>query len=417
MKTNPDGSNFTISAAASNIGPGGTWWNKGNSGLGIYGPLYVWPFCALKGGDDVRGSGSGSDLPIPQSSKETSEPKDDNYSKPQESQGTSAPSMITISGMTLSSSSSSSSTPSGQPCSPDCTTCNEYTTKFKKMMLGRGLTHLKLNTPGKSSSKHTLSTPADYGSDATMFLLSEYAYAEWLNVFSTNKRVSSGSAGSFRSGRYDAAVHGLVGCTSVVVASQAGMWVSHFWEEPSFRATQEYLGQTRTTQDIANYNEYALEQMQVGGPAIPGLRQFTAAGGESDVLQRTVWAIVTPWKFSEVTGSWGYEPDEDEVRAVLDKLFLAVPPLIIDYQPMLNQKDQINTTSGKILLQYDPFQAIIDKTLCNIYQQAMFRFRVEDRTMYVWQKFWAAEANQLITDFSNYILHHKLDNVPTCRII
>ncbi|KAL8787559.1 MAG: hypothetical protein Q9213_002121 [Squamulea squamosa] len=39
---------------------------------------------------------------------------------------------------------------------------------------------------------------------------------------------------------------------------------------------------------------------------------------------------------------------------------------------------------------------------CPLYQQAMFRIWVEDNPLWKWQKYWAAEENQLITDFANY---------------
>ena len=250
------------------------------------------------------------------------------------------------------------------------------------------------------------------------FLLSEYEPAEWLDISGTNGGPSTGFARELKNQRYDAAVHGLFGCTSVVVVSQVGMWISHFWEVPSFRATEENWRHPRTAPDIANFNDHVINQMQNGGPNIPGLRQFTAAGGIFDVLQRPVWAIVTPRDFSAVAGSWRYEPEVKEIKSVLNTLFPAAPPIIIDYQPMPSLDDQTKTASGKILFQYDPFQTMIadNNNPCNVYQQAMFRLWVEDRPKYIWQKYWAAEANQLITDFSNYNPHRKRGNGPACQI-
>ena len=254
------------------------------------------------------------------------------------------------------------------------------------------------------------------------FLLSEYAYAEWLNIDGINGGPSTGFARVLGDQRYDAAVHGLFGCTSVVILSQAGMWISHFWEIPSFRATPETWGKPRTAPDIANFNDQVINQMQNGGLDIPGLRQFTAAGGQFDAPQRPVWAIVTPRDSSGVAGSLKYEPEVNQIKSVLNTLFPAVPPIIIDYQPRPSPNDQMNTASGKILVQYDPFQAILadNNNPCNVYQQAMVRLWVEDRPNYVLQKYWAAEANQLITDFSNYNPNHnrnrRRDNGPECQI-
>ena len=282
----------------------------------------------------------------------------------------------------------------------------------------RALSHRTLKPPRKSLNKRTLRTPADYGGDVVEFLLSEYRVANWLNIDGTNGGPSTGLARGLGNRRFDAAVHGLFGCTSVVVVSQAGMWISHFWEIPSFRATEENWRKPRTAPDIANFNDHVINQMQNGGPDIPGLRQFTAAGGEFDAPQRPVWAIVTPRDFSEIAGSWRYEPEVNEIKSVLNTLFPAAPPIIIDYLPRPSPVDQENTASGKILFQYDPIQAVIadNNNPCNVYQQAMFRLWVEDRPNYVWQKLWAAEANQLITDFSNYNPHRKRDNGPACQI-
>ena len=120
-----------------------------------------------------------------------------------------------------------------------------------------------------------------------------------------------GSLDLFSTRRYDAYVRGLCGCTSVVALSQAGMWVSHFWEIPSFRATRETWGQPRTAPDITNFIDHVINQMQNGGPDIIGLRQFTAAGGQFDTPQRPVWAIITPQ--GSTPNSWRYEPEVNQI--------------------------------------------------------------------------------------------------------
>lgn len=156
--------------------------------------------------------------------------------------------------------------------------------------------------------------------------------------------------------------------------------------------------------------------MQNGGNDIPGLRQFTAAGGQFAAAQRPVWAIITPRGLTP--NSWRYEPEVNQIKGVLDNLFPGPPPVIIDYVPRPDDDSQQNTASGKILFQYDPFQALITdpNNACDVYQQAMFRLWVEDRPNYVWQKYWAAEANQLITDFSTYNPHLKRDDGPACQL-
>lgn len=248
------------------------------------------------------------------------------------------------------------------------------------------------------------------------FLLSEYAWAEWLDINGANGGPSTGFARSLTNRRYDAAVHGLFGCTSVVVVSRVGMWISHFWEIPSFRATAENWGHPRTAPDIANFNDHVIHQMQHGGNDIPGLTQFTAAGAEFAAAQRPVCAIVTPR--GQAPNSWRYEPEVNAIKDVLNDLFPTSPPVIIDYEPRSDDNSQQTTASGKILFQYDPFQAMVTdpNNRCNVYQQAMFGLWVEDRPDYVLQQYWAAEANQLITDFSTYNPMRKRDGNPACKL-
>lgn len=280
----------------------------------------------------------------------------------------------------------------------------------------RGLSERTLNPRVKSVSKRILRTPADYGGDVTQFIIRELERADKLDIHGTNGGFSTGFARPLLNQRYDAAVYGLYGCTSVVVVSQAGMWISHFWEIPSFRATEATWRQPRTAPDIAKFNDHVINQMKNGGNDIPGLRQFTAAGGLFAAAQRPVWAIITPRGLTP--NSWRYEPEVNQIKGVLDDLFPGSPPVIIDYEPRPNEESQKKTASGKILFQYDPFETMITapNNPCKVYQQAMFRLWVEDRPNYAWQKYWAAKANQLITDFSTYNPHRKRDDGPACQL-
>ncbi|CAF9921336.1 MAG: hypothetical protein HETSPECPRED_004496 [Heterodermia speciosa] len=382
-ETNADGSTFTVSAAIIVVGPGGTWWNGGTGGLGIQGPSCIWPFCPPGGGGDSGGGGSGIDPKDPNTPGSTEDPSDptdeDDNNSQSRSQATSTPSTISTitSASTTSVSSTASTTASsaaGQPCSPECTACVADPTKLKIRVPRRGLGDVILRSRVNSMSKRTLRTPDDYGGNVMNFLLSEYAWAEWLDINGANGGPSTGFARSLVNKRYDAAP------------------------------------------DIANFNEHVINQMQNGGPDIPGLRQFTAAGAEFDASQKPVWAIVTPR--GATANSWRYEPEVNEIKGVLNDLFPGSAPVIIDYEPRSDQTSQSDTASGKILFQFDPFQAIITdpNNPCDVYQQAMFRLWVEDRPLYAWQKYWAANADQLITDFTTYNPLRKRDSDPACQI-
>lgn len=101
---------------------------------------------------------------------------------------------------------------------------------------------------------------------------------------------------------------------------------------------------------------------------------------------------------------------------MLRNLFPAAPPKIIAYVPNSAPEAQRDTATGKVLIQFDPFQALISagSDPCTVYQQAMFRLWVEDRPRYEWQKYWAATPDQLITDFENHNPYRKRDEA--CQI-
>ena len=142
----------------------------------------------------------------------------------------------------------------------------------------------------------------------------------------------------------------------MVVISQQAVWISHFWEIPSFQST---WGKPATSADTANFQRDVINAMQHSAPDMLGLTQFTAPGGQFNSPQRPVWAIVTPRANSGVAGDYRYDPQVTEIQRVLSTLFPSSPPVIIDYVPRSDQNSQSNTASGKILFQYDPFQALL----------------------------------------------------------
>lgn len=128
-------------------------------------------------------------------------------------------------------------------------------------------------------------------------------------------------------------------------------------------------------------------------------------------------------KFS--AGNLRYQPEVDQIQDTLQNLFPGVPPVIVDYEPRYSQEAQVSTSAGKILFQYDPYGALVPETHadpqdpCKVYQQATFRLWAEDSPDPIFSNNWAAEGNQLITDFATYFSNHpqrKRDNAPACSI-
>ena len=104
-------------------------------------------------------------------------------------------------------------------------------------MLRRGLIEREMKILVSNLNKRILRIPADYGGDVTNFLLSEYLVAELLFIGNgQNPKGLTGWGRPLINQRYDTAVQGLYGCTSVVVISRSAMWILYFWEIPSFRA-------------------------------------------------------------------------------------------------------------------------------------------------------------------------------------
>lgn len=279
---------------------------------------------------------------------------------------------------------------------------------------------LKVLTARENSlSSRRLVRPADFDTFLDFFL-TQYVWADWLNIHAGR---STGIIHVLENKKKDAAVHGLFGCTSVVVVSKVGVWISHFWQVPSFRADLANYNRARTGPDIANFDEQVIQEMQDGGPNIPGLKPLTAPREIFDEVYKPRWTIVTPRDFTGVVGSWLYQPEVDEIQDVLRELFPNAPPSIIDYEPKSDDDSQMNTPSGKILFQYDPFDTMVQdpNRPCDVYQLARYRLWVEDRPGPAWEGSWAALPSQLITDFStyyntNHVPGRKRDNGAACEI-
>lgn len=222
--------------------------------------------------------------------------------------------------------------------------------------------------------------------------------------------------------RYNGAVGGLFGCTSVIVASQQAVWMSHFWEITSFRTTIKKAedtfskGTPATAEDSAQFNQHVINKILHGDNTdIPGLLPCTIPGGQFHSTQKPVWTIVTPRARFGGPGQSLYGPEIEQIQRVLQYLFPHGSGKIVNYIARGDPHSQANTPSGKVLFQYDPLQGLMDNphNPCEVFQMAMSRLWVEDTL--IWEITWAAEANQRIPGLlAHYQLKHKRDN-PTCR--
>jgi len=416
VQTKDDGSQFTVSAGIIIVGPGGTWWNGGTGGLGLHGPLCIWPFCPPGGGGEVIGGGfksSPKDNNTPGSNEESNNPNSPSNShfsssasstfcsstavasdcsvlcsSTQSGASTSQPCSTTCystitgcspTGMTVT---ATTSTATAQLCSLDCSSC-----KVNKIPAAtHAAAKRDVNDRRDGLEVRRLNEPSDpqYGGNVEAFLLTEYIWAEWVPIQGNG---SSALARQLGNQRKDLAVHGLHGCTSVIVVSNQGIWISHFWEDQAFR-----------TQALFQID--VLNQMRNGDgtPEMPGILQYTSPGGQFEGLQKPQAIIVTPQvRGSQIPGDLLYRSMVDQIKVSLLQMMPSSNPIVIDYQPDSESNAQLTTYTGKILVQYDPAQGFLSNpnNRCQTGQQAMIRIWVENRPL-VYQLYWLAERNQRV---------------------
>jgi len=118
------------------------------------------------------------------------------------------------------------------------------------------------------------------------------------------------------------AVQGLFGCTTVVVVSRRGVWMSHFWEVPSF------LSWERFQQDIIHYMWYGDDT-----PEMPGIYQYTNPGKLFSLENHPATLIITPRsRTCRTPGDYEFRPMVEEIRHSLKILIPTVEPIVVDYE-------------------------------------------------------------------------------------
>ncbi|KAF2167445.1 hypothetical protein M409DRAFT_22253 [Zasmidium cellare ATCC 36951] len=204
------------------------------------------------------------------------------------------------------------------------------------------------------------------------------------------------------------AVGALYGCTTVVVASHQGAWMSHIWEIPTF-----------ATSLIKDFKDPAGQLFTGNGKdaSISGLEGYMKPMGSFDPngdYNIKVW-IVTPIDIEYLGNP---QPDLEHLRwprkvtTILDMLKgrLKVTPNIITYTPLTKErrfynakgeldkaavnKELASSARGKVILQYDPKQIECSKSKK---QQAIWRLWVDEENgrKYVDQDMWDADEDQI----------------------
>ncbi|KAF2133064.1 hypothetical protein P153DRAFT_178958 [Dothidotthia symphoricarpi CBS 119687] len=193
----------------------------------------------------------------------------------------------------------------------------------------------------------------------------------------------------FRNVPLDTGVINLYGCTSVIVISEEGLWISHFFENPSF-----VNGQSQFHHDVI--------WMGLGsgdGPAWheEGLWNLAYPGGILGYTSNPKAFIITPRIRTQppeaaLPGLLLYANEVGQIATRLQTLIpSAAPPVVIDYIPrgpdeLYQLIGVFANTHGKVLLEYNPSHDLFD--------YANVKLTVEDNL--VFSDRWIARPDQIV---------------------
>lgn len=298
-------------------------------------------------------------------------------------------------------SSAFSSTKEGPLCAPTCSACVTVippppTDPFD----------LKQDGSKAHKNKRTLVTPDDvpYNGDIDYFVWSQYLNVNaYVPLRLTSQHPSSAITYQLNNQTLNIAVGGLHGCTSLVLMSTKGVWMSHFWEGPSFDSQ-------------SNFQQQVIDFLGPGdGTAeFPGISQFLGSGGRFGPDTHTAAVIITPRNRSNpLPGHLEYDFMIRQLQLEVTRLFrsnfprgqsgsLSSVPLILDYEPDGRPEYQTITSSGKAIFQYDPDQnRCSDPTTGQLVQFAAERLWLEDRPMLGYNYPWIAWAGGMNNGIPN----------------
>ncbi|KAE8359918.1 hypothetical protein BDV27DRAFT_149164 [Aspergillus caelatus] len=196
--------------------------------------------------------------------------------------------------------------------------------------------------------------------------------------------------------KFNLAVQDLYGCTSVVVVSEKGVWMSHLWENPAF-ATKGPSGEWLPSADN-KFEADVLNALEDGNQEMPGLAQFTKNGGAFIAAYRPFAYIFYQTGSHYPNYDRTYKARINQISQKLQRLLpLNTPPLIYQYD---RAGGHMMRAKGKVLFQYEPNERIM-QTKDGPLQQALNRIWLEDRPTFVHQRYWPAWPRQMAAGNSN----------------
>ncbi|GIZ45598.1 hypothetical protein CKM354_000875700 [Cercospora kikuchii] len=230
---------------------------------------------------------------------------------------------------------------------------------------------------------------------------------------------TSSQAFPFKSTPFSTAVQGLYGCTSLVIVSTGGVFISHIFEDPTFmdtkkRAPQYPLGMP--ADDAVWERDVKKAIFRGDGTEFVtnyGLARLVMDGNVFDKKTHVLLPplIITPQPAGVLIP--GSRPDDDcryqrridQLRGLIRNL-MDVEPKVVTYIPLLGSaqsREQMDKTArGKVLIQYDPHAKSEDREetdpktgqtrICS-YQKAGFKVWADTQQM-VSHHYWEARGDQ-----------------------
>ncbi|KAG7007402.1 hypothetical protein G7Y79_00010g029030 [Physcia stellaris] len=346
LNTEHGNSQSTTVAGVIIVGPGGTWWNGGTDGLNLH-ALHL----KILQPDDYRVRLLG----------------------------------LIVTGTTTTTT-KSTETPAIELCSPDCPSCNPGDTLKPRISVKK--------------QKRVLPTPS--GNAIATFIDYQTDHARRVRLYGDTP---TALFEKLVNDRLDTAVTGLWGCTSVIVVSKKGVYMSHIWE-----ADLKLEG--------LDFNPVIKSLLFGNGPFMPGFRPYHDAyfGPESEPAT----IIVTPRKYPRplkvddkgkaiefsqpMPGELEYPVTVGRLKALLEIQVKGpesnpdVDPIIVDYVADKKPATRMNNVSGKVLFQYDPVQGRFPdpNNNCELYQEARFRLWMGTARQPILDKGWHAHPDQLV---------------------
>lgn len=207
----------------------------------------------------------------------------------------------------------------------------------------------------------------------------------------------------------------LYGCTSVIVMSKKGIWMSHFWEVPSFIQPKYTDSSRRTVNYKFNQKQFDTDVLSTlnngcvfdqSPGSVEGLLCHTGANGWFNEANEPQVVIVTPREkvLNARPGVLQYQDQVDQISARLDVIFpYILLPTVVDYISLGPDGKVIDQTNpqgftwpqGKALFRYDPGIAKGSEGQgCGTERNPNVEVWVEDRLSPVATKNWKVVNNK-----------------------